>query len=152
MRNQRRSNPRKWEGFNREFWVGYNGDDGEGPVHILWFDRVGTFELKNNIVVEIELATHGYADRYEGYEVRLNHKTNGLLTRHYFKFDDYMSGAMDDRVDDRDDHPLSGNVCYYADKDAKWYIAVPEFDEIVTLQTEIMTFIEEYGAAKPRRG
>jgi hypothetical protein len=147
---RRKERTRRWEGFNREFWQGYNGDDGEGPVHILWFDRTGTFELKNNIVVEIELKTRGYADHYVGYEVRLIHKTNGQLTSHFFKFDDYLSSKMDDRIDDRKDYPLGGNLCYYATAEAQWYIAIPEFDEIATYQSEVMTFIETYGDVKPR--
>lgn len=147
---KRKNRVRNWEGFNREFWQGYNGDDGEGPVHILWFAKKGTFELENNIVVEIELMTRGHADHYVGYMVRLIHKVNGKLTEHFFRFDDYMSSAMEDRADNRDDYPLGNNICYYVNSEARWYIAIPEFDEIATFQSEVMTYIGEYGEPKPR--
>jgi len=135
-----------WEDFNKEFWTGYNGDDGDGPVHILWFARKGTFELENNIVVEIELMTRGYADHYVGYMVRLIHKTKGKLTEHFFRFDDYL----EEREDNRDDYPLGDNTCFYVDSRAKWYIAIPTFDDIADFQSRVMTFIGEYGEAKSR--
>lgn len=135
-----------WKEFNQTFWPGYNGNDGDGPVTFMWFARIGTFNLMNNIVVEIELKTHGHRDHYVGYEVRLIHRINGLLTNHFFRFDDYF----EERDDDRDDYPLDNNDCFYVDKNADWYVAKPTFDDIVTFQSEVMTFINEYGEVKPR--
>lgn len=140
-------NARRWEAFNKTFWAGYNGDDGDGPVNFMWFDKLGTFELKNNIVVEIELETCGRQDQHEGYMVRLIHKSGGKLTQHYFKFDDYL----EEREDDRTDYPLGDNHCFYVDDKADWYIATPTFDDVVEYQTTLMSFISEYGEAKSRR-
>lgn len=139
-----------WETFNQSFWVGYCGD-GDGPVEFCWFDKTGLFELKNGIVVEVELSTHGTCDKYEGYEVRLNHRINGPITRKFFLFDDYLEGREDNRPDYGGDHRT-----FWVQHDRRahkvdWYIAHPEIDDIIEMQTKIMTFIDHYGNTRPRR-
>lgn len=139
-----------WELFNRDFWEGYNGD-GDGDVHILWFDKVGCFNLLSNIVVEIELVTHGTADHYKGYEVRLNHKQNGPITGKKFLFNDYLDEREDDR---QNDYPTGSGGTFYVShsehKGVNWYIAIPTFDDIAHMQSAIMSFISHYGTPSRR--
>lgn len=99
----------KFAGFNREFWQGY-GMDGPGPIKINWIDKLGAYNLDENRVVELRLATRGHANRYEGYRVQIIHKQNGVIAQHYFRFDDHMDTSMGGRMDERNDYPLGDNI------------------------------------------
>lgn len=141
-----------WEEFNRYFWTGYNGDDGDGPIHITWTDRLGVWSHKNK-VVEFELATYGTAGQYEGYKVRVISKSAGELSSHYFKFDDYL----DEREDKRQHDYPSGTdksggfyvhhnslASHRKELEVWWYIAVPTFDTIAGMQSAITTWVQSF--------
>ncbi|MCK5158845.1 MAG: hypothetical protein KAR08_06795 [Candidatus Heimdallarchaeota archaeon] len=143
--------PHAWEEFNQYFWTGYNGDDGDGPIHIIWTDKLGVYKTKTK-VVEFKLETRGTMDKYEGYKVRIIHKTNGKLSSHFFKFDDYLDERKDKRQHDYPHGDRSGGFYVHHNSQAKfrkelevwWYIAVPTFDAIAGMQSAITSWLESY--------
>ena len=147
--------PHAWEEFNRYFWTGYNGDDGDGPITIVWTDKLGTYSTKSK-VVEFELSTYGTHEQYEGYRVRVVHKNNGEIASHFFKFDDYLDEREDNRQHDyphpNDSGRRDGGFYVHRNSMAKrrkelevwWYIAVPTFDSIAGMQSAITTWIDNY--------
>lgn len=96
-------------------------------VEIEWFDKVGLHRLDGDRVARIELATRGTHEQFPGFLVTVLNKREGKVDSKYFRFDDYMSGKLEDREDARKDHPYGGNMCYYVSGGCgyDWYIARP---------------------------
>jgi hypothetical protein len=96
-------------------------------IDIDWFDLTGTHAIDYNRAAEIELAMGVTHDTYPGMRVRIFSKITGEINSKYFKFDDYISPALNAREDGRADWPLGGGACYLviAHCGWNWYIAIP---------------------------
>ncbi len=58
---------------------------------VRWFDVVGMIPIDGERRARLELVTHGTSDHYEGIEVRIVSKANGIVDRKLFLFMDYVS-------------------------------------------------------------
>lgn len=95
---------------------------------VTWLDKTGMHRLDDERLAKVELSVRGTSDQYEGFMVTVLNKREGKVDQKFFRFDDYLSPALDDRQDAREDYPLRGNMCFKvhgANCGWDWYIAVP---------------------------
>lgn len=135
--------PNKWESFNREFWKLHNHDDANGPVALHWYDKTGIYNLDKHRIVEITLSDPRIANHYLGYDVRIVHKNNGEIARHFFNFNDYLDNCPEERADNRVEYTGPYYVWLHHGE-LGWYIAKPGFDTIVDMQSCIIGWISQY--------
>lgn len=110
------------------------------PRHFSWYDLVGLATLTKDLVARLEVVEVGTQNHYPALRLKIVSKVHGEIDSKLFIFNDYLSPAMVNRSDTREDRP--GN--FYAwchgghGSDFDWYIATPK-----TLEP-LLTAIREY--------
>jgi len=90
------------------------------PIH--WFDLTGIFEFPGDEVrrAVITLRPTTTHDHFDGFEVQIVNKHEGMVALKCFSFNDYLS----ERSDARDDYRDGFGVIAYCGWE--WYIAIPK--------------------------
>lgn len=93
-------------------------------IPILWQGKSGVHQLDGDRRVVIELSTWGHGDEYPGFWVEIISKTNGLVVKKYFKFDEYLFLA--DISESSASHPNVHTVkSFHVWREGRWYIREP---------------------------
>ena len=120
-------------------WAAFNDKFFEGRESINWFDRKGVLQLNNGLMAEITLSTNGTKDHYEGYLVSVISKDRGQLSRHFFKFDEYMSESIEKTTEKG--FKIVGYCCKGK---VDWYINHPTAVEVRYLANQILSYINQW--------
>lgn len=93
-----------------------------------WVGDTGIVRIDDDRRARIDLSTYGQGGHYVGAYVMIINKREGEVDKRFFRFDDFLLGAVK-RTDGReDDYPIGSNPTYQAIDHVgwHWYIAVPE--------------------------
>lgn len=122
-----------FEEFNKNFFRKYTDKTNH-------FDRKIVVKLNKILNATITLEIKNTSGHYAGYLVKIIHKTNGVIDSKFFHFDDYLTKRVDNRSDYKNGFVIIESCCKQSF--AKWYIAVPNDEEILKMAETIWSYIE----------
>lgn len=97
--------------FNEDFFK-------SSKLIIIWFDKSGVISLPN-FVIQLTIDDVGTHGNYNGYFVEIIHKTNGTISKKFFRFIDHLEMV----------HREKSNEYYHvweSQGEFKWYISKPK--------------------------
>ena len=122
-----------FEAFNIQFFGGERG-----PSTVLqFFGRKVVLNLDEERLVEVSLASKATHQHYEGYSVVIVNKQTGTIASHYFAFDEYLQGKINERT-------LNVNYQIIEHCGYGWYINVPSRDSVDSMSNIMMNYIWVY--------
>jgi hypothetical protein len=115
------------ETFNRDFF----------DNHLLaWYGNCGVIKINDEVNAEIRLNESGVKGVYDNYNVKIISKKNGVITVQNFYFDNYFKKRIDARQEKKVGFHIWHNNGVF-----RWYIAIPDPEEIHIMSISIMEYI-----------
>lgn len=116
--------------FFKDTAIGNNGNT-------QYFNKKVVLPVYNDKVAEIVLSTNGVSGTYVGFKVTITHKTNGIITKEWFGFKEYLMDGYKSTEASKYPH-----VIEHCDYD--WYMNGAEPKAMQDMAQKILDYINLY--------